>query len=347
MAKWNLYTALTTALGNITLLVRDDGQASPSTEIRTVTPAVLASFLTTYLLAVTGLSSWDEQSSSPSSPAATKMKLYFKNDEKLYKKNSSGIESEVGAGTVINNYLTGLTLSNSAGDPTNDIDIAAGYCADSTNAVMMTGAALTKQLDAAWAVGTNAGGLDTGSIANTTYHVWLIKRSDTGVVDVLYSTSASAPTMPTNYTYKRRIGSIVRTGAAIKTFIQDGNDFRWKVPIEDINVTNPGTSAVTRTLTLPTGIRVKAFVSLLSYGTGTAAMPQSIFLSDLSLTDSVANIGILSVSTYVDTTLLAQLGALVEVYTNTSAQIRSRVQVSTANTGMVIGTQGWEDTRGK
>jgi len=45
MAKWNLYTALTTVLGNITLLVRDDGQASAADEIRTVTPAVLATIL--------------------------------------------------------------------------------------------------------------------------------------------------------------------------------------------------------------------------------------------------------------------------------------------------------------
>jgi hypothetical protein len=45
MAKWNLYTALTTVLGNITLLVRDDGQASAANEVRTVTPAVLSTIL--------------------------------------------------------------------------------------------------------------------------------------------------------------------------------------------------------------------------------------------------------------------------------------------------------------
>ncbi len=52
----------------------------------------------TLFLAKTGLTQWDEQSSSPSSPAASKMLLYFKNDEKLYKKNSSGTETEIGAG---------------------------------------------------------------------------------------------------------------------------------------------------------------------------------------------------------------------------------------------------------
>jgi hypothetical protein len=58
-------------------------------------------------------------------------------------------------------------------------------------------------------LGTAAGALDTGAIANSTwYHVWLIERVDTGVVDVLFSLSATAPTMPANYTRKRRIGSM-------------------------------------------------------------------------------------------------------------------------------------------
>lgn len=46
-------------------------------------------------LAASGLSDWDEQSST-SSPASSKMKLYFKTNEKIYKKNSSGTETEVG-----------------------------------------------------------------------------------------------------------------------------------------------------------------------------------------------------------------------------------------------------------
>lgn len=52
----------------------------------------------TLFLAKTGLTQWDEQGSSPSSPSATKMLLYFKNDEKLYKKNPGGTETEIGAG---------------------------------------------------------------------------------------------------------------------------------------------------------------------------------------------------------------------------------------------------------
>jgi hypothetical protein len=251
--------------------------------------------------------------------------------------------------SVINNYLTGLTLSNNGSDATNDIDIAAGYCADSTNAVMMTGAALTKRLDAAWAVGTNQGGLDTGSIANATYHVWLIKRSDTGVVDALFSTSATAPTMPASYDYKRRIGSIVRTGAAIKAFIQDGDDFMWSTPVVDVNAAaNPGTSAVTRTLTVPVGVRVKSLLNVIGYNVGAAATPNNIYISDLSLADvAPAATAVASVTAYTTATGDFALGAQVSCFTNTSAQVRSRLQQSAANTQLFIITNGWIDTRGR
>lgn len=245
-------------------------------------------------------------------------------------------------------HLFGLGLSNNATDATNDIDIAAGEARDSTNAQNITlSSALTKRLDAAWAVGTNQGGLDTGAIANTTYHVWLIKRSDTGVVDVLFSTSASAPTMPANYDYKRRIGSILRESAAIVGFVQDGDTFMRKTPIADVSVTNPGTAAVTRTLSVPVGIRVQAIVSVFGYGTAAADNPTGIYLSDLSQTDTTPSSSVFSTEVYTALAGLTQAGGVVRVFTNTSAQIRSRVQVSTAGTGLTIATQGWVDERGR
>jgi hypothetical protein len=137
--------------------------------------------------------------------------------------------------------ITGLAYSNNGSDATNDIDIAAGGCMDATGAYWMSRAAsITKRLDAAWAVGTNQGGLDTGSIANNDYYIWQIARSDTGVVDVLFSTSNTAPTMPSNYDYKRLIGWFKRVSAAIVAFktwqtAGGGIAFRWIAPTLDIN----------------------------------------------------------------------------------------------------------------
>src|SRR5262245_35023414 len=90
-------------------------------------------------------------------------------------------------------YIWGLKLSNNGTDALNDIDIAAGEAmAESHDEVMTLSGTITKQLDVAWAVGNNQGGLNTGSeAASTWYEVHLIKRTDTGVVDVMFTTTAN------------------------------------------------------------------------------------------------------------------------------------------------------------
>lgn len=241
-------------------------------------------------------------------------------------------------------YLFGCRLSNNVADAANDIDIAAGKCRDSSDADnIVLASALTKRLDAAWSVGTNQGGLDTGAIANTTYHVWLIKRPDTGVVDALFSASATAPTMPANYTYKRRIGSIIRSGGAIVGFLQDGDIFTLNVPVSNTTLTNPGTAAVTVTTTVPMGIRVQAMLSVLAYSNGLS--PAAVFVSDLSITDSTPSLSAFSISLY--SAGQASQGGMVYVFTNTSGQVRYRIQISNADTVIYSATNGWIDTRGR
>ena len=114
------------------------------------------------------------------------------------------------------NYINGFVLSNDSGDTEHDINITAGVCFDSTNAIIITlSSEITKRIDAAWAVGDDAGGIDTGSVgASTLYAVWIIKRSDTGVVDALFSASFSSPTMPANYDYKRLLGWVLTDGSS-------------------------------------------------------------------------------------------------------------------------------------
>lgn len=62
---------------------------------------------------------------------------------------------------------------------------------------------------------TGANGLDTGSLATSTwYSVWVIYNGTT--VAGLLSTSATSPTMPSGYTYKTRVGWIRTDGTANK-----------------------------------------------------------------------------------------------------------------------------------
>ena len=111
-------------------------------------------------------------------------------------------------------YISGLILSNNVTDATNDIDIATGAAAsDDASPVLITlASALVKRMDANWTVGTNQGGLDTGSASNAIYFVWVIRRPDTGVTDVLLSLSSTSPTMPANYTQKALAGTFARVG---------------------------------------------------------------------------------------------------------------------------------------
>lgn len=91
--------------------------------------------------------------------------------------------------TLPTNYIGGLITSNNGSDALHDIDIAKGMCRDvDDTANMALSSILTKRIDAAWVVGSGNGGLDTGSIvADQLYLLWLIKRSDTNVVDAIFS----------------------------------------------------------------------------------------------------------------------------------------------------------------
>lgn len=245
--------------------------------------------------------------------------------------------------SAFSGLLYGLTLSNNVSDATNDIDIAPGVAIDATNAKFIKLAAgLTKRLDAAWAVGTNQGGLDTGSIANTSYHMWLIMRSDTGVVDVLFSASATSPTMPASYDYKRRIGSIIRTGGAIKAFVQTGDDFAWGVPVSDISAFNPGTSAVTATLTVPTGLVLQANImaAMDTSSTGGFGLVTALSAANTVPSEPLNNIR-------ADSTVGEGYPNSFSVMTNTSAQVRYRLGTSTPSTIIYLTTFGWNDTRGR
>lgn len=258
--------------------------------------------------------------------------------------------------TVPKGHIYGLTLSNNTTDATNDIDIAVGEAASEGGIPVLISLAsgITKRLDGSWAVGSGNGGLDVGTVANGVYHVYLIRRPDTGVVDACFSLSASAPDtanfVSAAYTQYRRIGSILRTGGVIVPFSQEGNEFLRKTSVLDVSATNPGTSAVTRTLSVPTGIVVWAMFNAIARNTANGVSfdhyfsalvqtdePTGQTVAPLSQTGGVYNIG--------GGSALASSGSMT-IRTNTSAQIRSRAVGSDASCTLYIATYGWIDKRG-
>lgn len=62
---------------------------------------------------------------------------------------------------------------------------------------------------------SGANGLDTGTeAASTWYYVWLIRKSSDGTVAALFSTSRTAPTLPSGYDQKTRLKMAIRNDAS-------------------------------------------------------------------------------------------------------------------------------------
>jgi hypothetical protein len=171
--------------------------------------------------------------------------------------NGAGAAPTFQAGGAATGFIGGLICSNDT-DTDHDILISVGSARDYGDAVTMTlGTAITKRIDATWAVGDDAGGLDSTDTVggDTGYGVYLIRRSDTGVVDVMFSsdmTSAgSALTLPTNYDQKRLIGWVLTDASAnIITFTQSGDYFRLTGDIIQLLNDSTITSNTYETLTV-------------------------------------------------------------------------------------------------
>ena len=100
-------------------------------------------------------------------------------------------------------FLDGFAVTNNSSDSEHDIDVATGTArSDADNGNVILSIAITKRIDAAFAEGTNQGGLDTGTVAaDTVYFIWGISKTD-GTADVLFSLSSTSPTMPSGFTLK-------------------------------------------------------------------------------------------------------------------------------------------------
>jgi hypothetical protein len=122
-----------------------------------------------------------------------------------------------------------ITMSNNASDSDHDIDFTNGSFSfdDGTGQAYLS--AITKQIDAVWAQGNNAGGLDTGVVSNDTwYYSFAIYNPTTKDSDILFSASPTSPTLPSDYTKKKRLKAcFLKTDSSsnIEAFYMSGDMF--------------------------------------------------------------------------------------------------------------------------
>lgn len=265
-------------------------------------------------------------------------------------------------GQVLQTGVSGLSWATPASLPkgflfgcglayntTDRIDLAAGKVRDSTDAADITVSALTAGiLGSTWVAGNTQNKLDTGSPSNTTYFVFVIKKDSDGSSDMLFSASATSPTMPTGYTYFRRVGAIVRSGGNIRNFVQDGDWFRWAAPVSDVSGAIAGTTAVTTTLSLPVGIRIQAHISTSIELISIPAASIFGLYTDLSQTDTTPSATAWNVWIRTDGADGTANGTSeLMIMTNTSAQIRRRYNSASGGPAEKIITHGWQDRRGR
>lgn len=255
------------------------------------------------------------------------------------------------SGPILRGYLSGLGLSNDSGSPTTTIDFAIGTATgdDAATLMQMLTTPMTKVLAATWASGNGANGLDTGSpAASTWYYVYVISQVGGANVDVLFSLSASTPTLPATYTVKRLIGAI-KTDASthILAFTQRGDEFMWSAAKLDVNGTSVNTGGATLTLpSVPPGLmtitaRCRFVV------TGGASSTNAL------LTSSFENIGAGPGVSGGDANIVGVAAAAqgaIEVLVHVTNASPAQVQAITNQAGgaaVDIVTVGWFDTRGK
>jgi hypothetical protein len=183
-----------------------------------------------------------KHNSTPTLPESGFGLLYIDSSNDLHIAGSSGLNSVT---TNRREYFP--TIANNSTDSEHDLDIGAAriWVSDGTDERLVYFAAEVKRIDAAWAAGTNQGGLDTGTVANSTwYYVWAIYNPTTDAAGYLLSASPTSPTMPSGYDYKVRIGEVVtNSSGSIRAFVQNGDKFSFlDFPAWDLNTTSPSVS---------------------------------------------------------------------------------------------------------
>lgn len=244
-------------------------------------------------------------------------------------------------------YLAGLALTYQSGT---SFDVAAGQCRDSTNAANITlssartGCTLTAST--AWASGNSANKLNNQTIPSAgTLHVFAMRKDSDGTGDIIIDASLT-PTLPSGYTYYRRIASLRTSSSAWIRWFQYGDQFNYNSPQNDsAGFASLSTTAANYTITVPSGIKVLALIhawaSTASNTTGVRVFDPA--LADVAI-DPSSN-GLSSVgATVVGGTIVRIVGSL-QVMTNTSAQVRA-VSASAVD-GADLRTFGWIDRRGR
>lgn len=247
-------------------------------------------------------------------------------------------------------HINGMLISNNAVTPATKIDISAGACSNAAGTrYNKVASAFTKDLNAAWAVGTGNGGLFSGTKQPlTTYHIFLIRKTVDGSLDYGFDTSISGANVPSGWTIERRIGSIITkaTSGDIPDFNSyelagGGLEIRYKVAAGDRVSGTVGSTATLITLSVPTGRKFQARSMVAAAGSNDVI----ILISSPDDNDETPDLTLGRTNLAPGSNGPSDENGAVElvIHTNTSGQIRARTY--SGNNNLRISTRGYIDSR--
>ena len=238
--------------------------------------------------------------------------------------------------------ISGLVPFNDVISPSIVLGVSPGIARDKDDETdIALERAILKRIDTAWEPGSGAGGLDTGTVQPfLCYHVHAIRNPISGATDVLFSTSPTAPVMPTGFTQRRRVGILqTTTGGAILagSWRADGS-FEYKNAFVVVN--NQALSApVLAPVLASAGIKRKfkgIFLPTRAVGSTFNLIARD---PDLGIPD--ANSGALMTKPGE----VASIGQTCEVWTDTAARIYIASSGNNAADAVYITALGWIDLR--
>jgi hypothetical protein len=346
-------TATTEIRGQVELATDGETQTGTDTE-RAVTPSSLSS--RTALEDRTGIAELATQGETDAETDDTRIVTPLK----LAGKKASQVEAEAATDNVkimtplrtkqyahYNLATTLVTIANNSGDPNNDIDFSAGRMWNTAKTELSNLPAYTKQLDAVFAEGDDAGMLRSGvsKTADTWYYIYAItKNANPTVKDYYADTDSAGANVPTGWSLYCEINEILTDGSGnIEQFNQYGYSMFWKTGKLSYGGTG-STTAVTRTATVPPNREVLVCLAETLEINKANTFVHSL-LTSLDQTDvapSTTNFTTSAKASGVDG--IRASSSSVWVKTNTSAQYRSREShITTVN--IYISTLCWEIIR--
>jgi hypothetical protein len=248
-------------------------------------------------------------------------------------------------------FGTGCGLSTAGGSAT--MTIQPGAWLDSTNVKMLVLPSVYTKTTSSWAVGTAAGAYSrAGAIPANQHLAWyLIRRPDTGLVDVCVSPSmtglvaadyvSGSGLVANAYTQFRRLAFWPTASSLWAAMTQDGNKFWKQVPTLDIDSTSFVSAATLYTLAMPTGVKLEAMLTSFKIqgASGLINFWSPSLGAGLTPSTTVAPLG----KSYSDSATGATINSFT-VLTNTSGQIYGAATAGTQTVRLVC--EGWIDTRG-